>query len=206
MLARVVERENFFMPICQYRGHPEKRRLALRLLRKDGDRCGICHKKGDELEIDHLDLDTRNNDLSNLRLAHHSCNARRLRFRADEREKKRLHVQIVRPREDVDYQRGSPEMQVNDLSEEWFRNLVSAWILQTKKLGREGIEYQEARGACFDVDISSESADRHLFKYSRSRNSPFRVYKHPETRRRMITFKEWRWMEIDSEDDSDSGS
>lgn len=190
------------MPICLYRGHPEKRKRAEICLKRDGDKCAICGKKGDELELDHLDLDPRNNDPSNLRLAHHSCNARRLRGHAfeHEREKIRAHSQKVRPREEVDYQRGSPEMQVNDLSEETFVNLVSMWILQTKKLGREGIEYQEARGACFDVDISSESADRHLFKYSRSRNSPFRIYKHSENRKRMITFKNWKWEEVDQED------
>ena len=118
------------------------------LAERDGRRCMICKREEVTvmlLTVDHLDGNTRNNELSNLQLAHATCNAS-----AYQQTIKRALVGVVAENERdktgivplslnmndkteltkqlVDYGSGSIEMQVNNITEISFRNWLMAFI------------------------------------------------------------------------------
>lgn len=114
------------------------------LVARDGERCLICQKgpaAKRQLEIDHIDNNPLNDNPDNLCLLCGSCNkkfltvslpvkkkciikAKKVCLCVSEREKSVASTLIVKSQ--VDYVKGSPEMQANDFFELDFRT----WVLK----------------------------------------------------------------------------
>jgi hypothetical protein len=176
------------------------------LATNDNNHCYICGEDAplEHLELDHLNGDISDNRLENIRLAHHSCNAKAYWHRIrgpslalsyqDERENKSTEAeggkdatQIIH--EVVDYSKGSPEMQANEFAEIDYRSWLTAYV----KLNRR-ILLSEAIGAGAEkVGVSPSTTYRYLLKLV-SMEGELRKYKDKDQKRWFVTAKEDVWL------------
>ena len=105
----------------------------LYLVQRDGSHCRYCKADVKPLEIHHVDGNPANNVKDNLILLCHSCHVKISMAQAKERgikverggERKDPTVELKNL---VNYNDGSPEMQVNEYAELAYRNWLTAAI------------------------------------------------------------------------------
>lgn len=122
------------------------------LIQRDGDRCRICHVSGyrARLVVDHIDNDSRNNELSNLQLLCRTHN-----YRKNPRPLKTIDSQIIQDPKPQTF-----EMRRNIQAEPKFRAWL--WAQLTKRMR---ITEGEAINSGSEVaGISPLTARRYLSK------------------------------------------
>lgn len=112
----------------------QKERIREYCLRRDGMKCAICNRIVSdvrELDIDHVDGNRRNHLASNLRLAHHICNARQYHamLSTPSEKEKGTHPQAYADENEAQ------EIHLNKVYEPVFRRFCFEKLLEWKKAG-----------------------------------------------------------------------
>jgi len=127
----------------------QRKWIYLYLVERDGSKCSICGIKEKEIkhEIDHIDGNPANQNNLNLRILCHSCNIKTAIGRNKKSRRKHHGVFVEREgenldatsriKQNVDYQKGSSEMQANDYFELGFRNWLTANLLNRKEIEKD---------------------------------------------------------------------
>ncbi len=130
----LIERDGNKCSLCDVKGLPTRpdSRYDLSLLRRAKER-GDAEKP---LCVEHIDGNKGNDHRDNLRVSCQSCNMKEFYKLQRGSRPRSSHVEregenpdaTTRIKQSVDYQQGSPEMQVNDYAELEFRNYIIARI------------------------------------------------------------------------------
>lgn len=182
----------------------QRKKAVLYLVTRDGANCSFCRTiLVDPLkaDVDHIDpwADSRHK-ASNLRLACHSCNSHQFTqvlhekiktatasasaSSHREREKKKsqsLGGATEQLQEDVDYQKGSIEMQVTGYAELPFINWVAGHLRRDGWMNWNNAIF----GGAAQVGVSSSTTDRYMKKHAYPFNltGPFKRTKNVENKR-----------------------
>lgn len=168
----------------------DKEYLKTLLIERNGQKCMFCGAHADRasLELDHINENTHDNKLENLRLVHHACNAKA--YHANRRARKTgLSYPCVSERksdgmpssspesvhgdgtliakETVDYSEGSPEMQVNDFAETAYRNWSIAMLRQRRLM----LKKELVNAGAEEVGVSPVTTRRYLDKLTSIKGS-----------------------------------
>lgn len=148
------------------------------LILRDTEQCLLCSRKpgkGRRLEIDHIDGNSQNDNPDNLCLLCSYCNKRLEILSATEHKKilRKRYAQFVcecvcvrgneatlTKRYEVDYSKGSAEMQANNRYEVDYRE----WILERVRLGGYYPKEEAINSGAEEIGCSPASASRYLAK------------------------------------------
>ncbi|MCS4537352.1 MAG: HNH endonuclease [Thaumarchaeota archaeon] len=184
--------EHVFSYADRLRGNPRKRAIDYLLIR-DGNFCFSCKAvlpNPYAYDVDHINGKRREHVASNLRLSCHSCNAK------EDRKQTALLKQTapsaIGERENldattlmhknVDYSKGSPEMQANDFAEDDLRSWLTAHVKSKKR-----IPYSEAINSGAELfGISPTTSGRYIAKITSS-EGPLMRYKDIQQKKLYIT-------------------
>lgn len=171
------------------------------LVLRDTEQCLLCSRKpgkGRRLEIDHMDTNPQNDDPDNLCLLCPQCNKRLEILNPAEHKKilRKRYVQFVcesvcvrgNPstlinHSEVDYSKGSPEMQANSR----FENPYREWILERVRLHGYYPKEEAINSGAEEIGCSPASASRYLVKLT-SESGVLDIFNSPQ-RKAMLRLK-----------------